>query len=359
MNAILGFNAVLRDQVNTSAEDEQRVDMIRESTQHLLALINDILDFSKIEAGKLSLENTTFRLENIVSEVVDAANVKLQKKNDVELVIHIDPLIPEHFNGDGLRLRQVLLNLLDNATKFTNRGEIKLDIKQLEAGSQKLKLRFAVSDSGIGMSDEQVERLFAPFQQADLSTTRKFGGTGLGLAICKRIVELMNGEISVSSVQGKGSEFVFTAVFNLQEQSEPFRPAMKSAGGLKALLVDDSESARMVLTEMLESLGFNVLVAENAPDAKKIWNEVLERGEEIALLVVDWKMPGMTGLELVKDIKDGAPEKVPSVVMVTSHGAEAVRQLRLPSHQGESLSSANAHRNTLQPCQSHVTRSSS
>jgi len=325
MNAIIGMNYLMKksDLNPTQLSYNSKVEV---SAKALLRIIDDILDFSKIEAGKLSLENTTFRLENIVSEVVDAANVKLQKKNDVELVIHIDPLIPEYFNGDGLRLRQVLLNLLDNATKFTNRGEIKLDIKQLEAGSQQLKLRFAISDSGIGMSDEQVERLFAPFQQADLSTTRKFGGTGLGLAICKRIVELMNGEISVSSVQGKGSEFVFTAVFNLQEQSEPFRPAMKSAGGLKALLVDDSESARMVLEEMLSSFGFNVLVARDGLEALAIYNRENMAENPISLMVVDWRMPGMDGLQLVQNIKALKGEYTPSVVMVTAFGVDMVRE---------------------------------
>jgi two-component system sensor histidine kinase/response regulator len=325
MNAIIGMNYLMKksDLNPSQASYNSKIEV---SAKALLRIIDDILDFSKIEAGKLSLENTDVRLENIVSEVVDAVNVKLQKKNDVELVIHIDPLIPEHFNGDGLRLRQVLLNLLDNATKFTNRGEIKLDIKQVQADSRQLKLRFTISDSGIGMSEEQVERLFAPFQQADLSTTRKFGGTGLGLAICKRIVELMNGEISVSSIQGKGSEFSFTAVFARQEQSEPFRPLMKNAGGLKALLVDDSESARMVLEEMLSSFGFNVLVARDGIEALVIYNRENIAESPISLMVVDWRMPGMDGLQLVQNIKALKGEHTPSVVMVTAFGVDMVRE---------------------------------
>ena len=261
-------------------------------------------------------------IAEVVSEVADAVNVKLQHKSDVEFITYVDASIPRYVLGDGLRLRQVLLNLTDNAAKFTERGEIRVMAKLLKSLPYGCIVNFSIRDSGIGITETQLKNLFNPFQQADLSTTRKYGGTGLGLTICRRIVEMMDGELTATSEAGVGSEFTFNAFFSNAEAPEEALPMPNY--GLTALLADDSESARMVLTEMLESLGFNVLVAENAPDAKRIWNEVLERGEEIALLVVDWKMPGMTGLELVKDIKEGSPEKVPSVVMVTSHGAEAV-----------------------------------
>jgi len=325
MNAIIGMNYLMKkSDLNPSQISYNS--KIEVSAKALLRIIDDILDFSKIEAGKLSLESTSIRLENVVSEVVDAVNVKLQKKNYVELVIHIDPLIPEIFKGDDIRLRQVLLNLLDNATKFTDRGEIKLIIKQEFSDAKQLKLRFSISDSGIGMSNEQVERLFAPFQQADLSTTRKFGGTGLGLAICKRIVELMQGELTVKSTQGKGSEFSFTAVFNRDEEGESVRPTIKNVSGLKALLVDDSESARMVLEEMLSSFGFNVLVARDGIEAMSIYNRENSDESPISLMVVDWRMPGMDGLQLVNNIKALKGNHTPSVVMVTAFGVEMVRE---------------------------------
>ncbi len=322
MNAIIGMNYLM----GKTSLSEKQVDYHRKidvSAKNLLRIIDDILDFSKIEAGKLTLENDTMAIAEVVSEVADAVNVKLQHKSDVEFITYVDAAIPRYVLGDSLRLRQVLLNLTDNAAKFTERGEIRVMAKLQKSLPYGCIVNFSIRDSGIGITEAQLQNLFNPFQQADLSTTRKYGGTGLGLTICTRIVEMMDGELTATSESGVGSEFTFNAFFSHAEAPQEAAPMPNY--GLTALLADDSESARMVLTEMLESLGFNVLVAENAPDAKKLWNEVLERGEEIALLVVDWKMPGMTGLELVKDIKDSAPEKVPSVVMVTSHGAEAVR----------------------------------
>jgi len=323
MNAIIGMNYLM----GKTPLSEKQVDYYRKidvSAKNLLRIIDDILDFSKIEAGKLTLENGTMAIAEVVSEVADAVNVKLQQKSDVEFITYVDAAIPRYVLGDSLRLRQVLLNLTDNAAKFTERGEIRVMAKLLKSLPYGCIVNFSIRDSGIGITEAQLKNLFNPFQQADLSTTRKYGGTGLGLTICRRIVEMMDGELSATSESGLGSEFTFNAFFSHSEAPEESLPMPNY--GLTALLADDSESARMVLTEMLQSLGFNVLIAENAPQAKRIWNEVQERGEEIALLVVDWKMPGMTGLELVKDIKDGAPAKVPSVVMVTSHGAEAVRE---------------------------------
>jgi signal transduction histidine kinase len=309
MNAIIGMNYLM----GKTPMNEKQVDYHRKievSAKNLLRIIDDILDFSKIEAGKLTLENGTMAISEVVSEVADAVNVKLQHKSEVEFITYIDAGIPRYVLGDSLRLRQVLLNLTDNAAKFTERGEIRVMAKLLKSLPYGCIVNFSIRDSGIGITDEQLKNLFNPFQQADLSTTRKYGGTGLGLTICRRIVEMMDGELTATSEAGVGSEFTFNAFFSHAEAPEEALPMPNY--GLTALLADDSESARMVLTEMLQSLGFNVLVAENAPDAKRIWNDVLERGEEIALLVVDWKMPGMTGLELVKDIKDGAPDTWPA-----------------------------------------------
>jgi two-component system sensor histidine kinase/response regulator len=322
MNAIIGMNYLMG---KTALNEKQsgyhkKIDV---SAKNLLRIIDDILDFSKIEAGKLTLENTSMSIADVVSDVADAVNVKLQHKSEVEFVTYVDANIPRFILGDSLRLRQVLLNLTDNAAKFTEKGEISLMAKMLKTLPYGCIVNFTIKDSGIGITESQLKNLFSAFQQADLSTTRKYGGTGLGLTICRRIVEMMDGELNVSSEPGVGSEFTFNAFFSHAEA--PQEAMALPDYGLTALLADDSESARMVLTEMLQSLGFNVLVAENAPDAKRIWDESLVSGEEISLLVVDWKMPGMSGIELVREIKDGGPERIPSVVMVTSHGAEAVR----------------------------------
>jgi signal transduction histidine kinase/DNA-binding response OmpR family regulator len=322
MNAIIGMNYLMgKTPLNDKQTDyHKKIDV---SAKNLLRIIDDILDFSKIEAGKLTLENATMAISDVVSEVADAVNVKLQNKSEVEFVTYVDVNIPRYVLGDSLRLRQVLLNLTDNAAKFTERGEIRVMAKLLKSLPYGCIVNFTIKDSGIGITESQLKNLFNPFQQADLSTTRKYGGTGLGLTICRRIVEMMDGELTASSESGVGSEFTFNAFFSHAEAPE--ETASLPDYGLTALLADDSESARMVLTEMLGSLGFHVLVAENAPDAKRLWDESNEKGEEISLLVVDWKMPGMTGLELVKEIKDGGTGRVPSVVMVTSHGAEAVK----------------------------------
>ncbi|MFM2286730.1 MAG: Signal transduction histidine-protein kinase BarA [Bacteroidota bacterium] len=321
MNAIIGMNYLMKKTpLNEKQLDyHQKIDV---SAKALLRIIDDILDFSKIEAGKLSLENTELRLENIVSEVADAVNVKLRKKNEVELVTHIDQSIPEFLHGDGLRLRQVLLNLLDNATKFTEKGEITLDIDIEEQSETGYLLRFRVSDTGIGMSPEQLSKLFLPFQQADLSTTRKFGGTGLGLAICRRIVEMMQGTLSATSSSDKGSTFTFTAFLESKEQAPRRLGVMKDIKGQKALLVDDSESALMVLEEMLGGFGFEVLLARDG----KSGLEIYEREKNaISLMVVDWRMPGMDGLELVNTIKANNTENIPSIVMVTAFGVDIIK----------------------------------
>lgn len=322
MNAIIGMNYLMG---KTSLNDKQsdyhkKIDV---SAKNLLRIIDDILDFSKIEAGKLTLENSTMVISDVVSEVADAINVKLQNKSEVEFVTYVDVNIPRYVLGDSLRLRQVLLNLTDNAAKFTERGEIRVMAKLLKSLPYGCIVNFTIKDSGIGITDSQLKNLFNPFQQADLSTTRKYGGTGLGLTICRRIVEMMDGELTATSESGVGSEFTFNAFFSHSEA--PDDVVSLPDYGLTALLADDSESARMVLTEMLGSLGFKVLVAENAPDAKRIWDESISGNQEISLLVVDWKMPGMTGLELVREIKEGETGRIPSVVMVTSHGAEAVK----------------------------------
>jgi len=324
MNAILGMNYLIS---KTPLNEKQRDfnNKIETSAKNLLRIIDDILDFSKIEAGKLTLEVTHLYLEELIADIAATVNIKLQKKPEVELVTYIDSKIPPVLMGDSVRLRQVLLNLTDNAAKFTERGEIKISIDVVQKMSYGAILRFSVKDSGIGLSEEAVKNLFQPFQQADLSTTRKYGGTGLGLAISRNIVQLMDGELSVKSQSGKGSEFIFNAYFSLEDNMDNEIEIIENIKGMHALLVDDSESARMVLNDMLTSLGFEVTIAKSGAEAIEKYEKHSEK-EPFSLLVVDWQMPGMDGLELVHELKKQHAGDIPAVLMVTAYGLDTVRK---------------------------------
>jgi polar amino acid transport system substrate-binding protein len=324
MNAILGMNYLMS---KTTLNEKQRDfnNKIETSAKSLLRIIDDILDFSKIEAGKLTLEVTHLYLEELIADIAANVNIKLQNKPEVEMVTYIDPKIPPVLMGDSVRLRQVLLNLTDNAAKFTEKGEIKIEIQAVQKMSYGAILQFSVKDSGIGLKEEEIKNLFQPFQQADVSTTRKYGGTGLGLAICRNIVQLMDGELSVKSEAGKGSEFIFNAYFSLEENIDNEIEKIEDVKGMHALLVDDSESARMVLFDMLTSLGFEVTVAKNGIDAIEKYENHLKKGV-FSILVVDWQMPGMDGLELVSKLKEQHEGEIPAVLMVTAYGLDTVRK---------------------------------
>jgi two-component system sensor histidine kinase/response regulator len=324
MNAILGMNYLIS---KTPLNEKQRDfnNKIETSAKNLLRIIDDILDFSKIEAGKLTLEVTHLYLEELIADIAATVNIKLQKKPEVELVTYIDPKIPPVLMGDSVRLRQVLLNLTDNAAKFTERGEIKIEINVIQKMGYGAILRFSVKDSGIGLTEEAVKNLFQPFQQADLSTTRKYGGTGLGLAICRNIVQLMDGELSVKSKVGEGSEFIFNAYFSLEDNMDNHIESIENIKGMHALLVDDSESARMVLNDMLSSLGFEVTVAKSGAEAIEKYENHVDK-DPFSLLVVDWQMPGMDGLELVHELKKQHDGEIPAVLMVTAYGLDTVRK---------------------------------
>lgn len=324
MNAIIGMNYLIQKTELTPKQAEyiHKTDV---SAKALLRIIDDILDFSKIEAGKLQLENTSLFLEETIAQVTDTLNIKLQKKKEVELVSRVDPNIPAVLHGDGLRLRQVLLNLADNACKFTERGEIKVTAQLISVIDNCVKVKFAIRDTGIGMTEAQLNRIFTPFQQADISTTRKFGGTGLGLTICKRIIELMDGQLEVSSSLGHGSTFSFTATFETSEKQEAIETTYRARNDLKALLVDDSESARMVLQEMLESFGFEVHATDSARSALELFKTEHTTAHPFSILIIDWKMPGMNGVELVEAMKKEM-DAIPAVIMVTAYGLESIKE---------------------------------
>ena len=325
MNAILGLNYLLLK----SGLPEKQLGYVTKSDQavrSLMHIINDILDFSKIEAGKLTIEESEFCLEEVMANVASTVNVRMASKKDVEFITKLDPTIPSLLMGDGLRLGQVLLNLLDNAVKFTERGEVELSARRIPGRPGEIMVEFRVRDTGIGLSAEQAAGLFSPFVQADFSTTRKYGGTGLGLAISKRLVEMMGGVIRVESEEGRGSSFIFTTRFTPAASAASQAVWQGRAKGLKVLLVDDNDNARHVLSEMLSSIGFNVVEAKNGHEALLAYEQHHQSDSKLSLLVVDWRMPGMDGLEMITHLHDSHPTTAPAILMITAFGADALKE---------------------------------
>ena len=324
MNAVIGMtHLALQTELTPKQRDYLR--KIDGSAKALLRIINDILDFSKIEAGRLDIESVEFDLEEVLDNLASLVTVKAEEKG-LEVLFRTEPGVPLHLVGDPLRLGQVLLNLAGNAVKFTEEGEIVVSTRAVEVREDRAVLEFSVSDTGIGMTPEQAAKLFRPFSQADTSTTRKFGGTGLGLSICKRLVEMMGGEIGVESEPGKGSVFRFTAAFG-----RPGRPRARLSSlvgdlrGLRVLVVDDSETSREILAESLRSMTFDVGLATSGEEALVELDRAADAGRPYDLVLMDYKMPGMDGIEAGRRIKKASgPHKVPTVVMVTAYGREEV-----------------------------------
>lgn len=322
MNAILGMADLL---VETELNEEQRkyLDIMINNGNALLRLINDILDLAKVESGRLTLEEVDFDLDDLMGKVGEALAVRAHEKG-LELVGHIAPDVPIKLVGDPLRLRQVFINLVGNAIKFTEQGAVILKMKKEEEGSgstDKVSIHFSVSDSGIGIAPEQVESIFANFTQADASTGRKYGGTGLGLAIAKRLVEMMGGRIWVESELGKGSTFHFTADFALQaarEQVEESAEPEIQLHGLRTLVVDDTEVNRLIVREALSAVGAEVGEADSGESALREIDRASHSGRPYVLMLLDCRMPGMDGIELVKRIRAEDPARKVVVVMLTS-----------------------------------------
>jgi two-component system, sensor histidine kinase and response regulator len=321
MNAIIGLsNLSLKTELNPKQFDY--ISKIDRSAHSLLGIINDILDFSKIEAGKLMIEHIDFDIENVIDTVSNMISQKAQEKG-LEFAIHIAPDVPLYLIGDPLRIGQVLTNFCSNAIKFTENGEIVVSIDLVEKTEEKTKLCFSVKDTGIGLTEEQKKTLFQAFQQADSSTTRKYGGTGLGLAITKRLADLMNGETWVESEIGKGSTFYFSGTFALQtrQKKKEYIPSI-DLRGMKVLIVDDNETSRQILTEALESFSFKVTAVESG---KKAIEELTKYNDHpYELVLMDWKMPGLDGLEASKIIKQDSKIKTPVIIMVTAFGKEDI-----------------------------------
>ncbi len=325
MNAIMGF-AGLALKTELTRKQRDYLGKIDVSARALLGLINDILDFSKIEAGKLELEATEFRIDEVMDNIATMVSNQAARKG-VELLNALAPDVPLALVGDPLRLGQVLLNLVNNAVKFTERGDVLLRAELDEKGERRCSIRFSVKDTGIGMTAAEVGKLFSAFTQADTSTTRRYGGSGLGLTISQRIVEMMGGHIAVESEPGHGSTFSFTVSFERQspEREARLRPH-DGLRGLRALIVDDNELAREVLAEMLEPFGVASMAVESA-DAALRELEAAAGEHPYDLVLMDWQMPGTDGVAAVRRITTDAklPWR-PKVIMVTAFGREEVME---------------------------------
>ncbi len=349
MNAIIGMTQLA---LTTELTPKQRnyLEKAAGAANGLLGIINNVLDFSKIEADKMDLESTHFSLAQVIRHVTDIAAAKAQEK-DLALHIDIDADVPDALLGDALRLAQVLTNLIDNATKFTERGSITLAIHRSSVDSERVHLRFEVADSGIGLSEEQQQQLFSPFTQADSSTTRKYGGTGLGLSICKRLVAMMGGEIGVKSTPGVGSTFFFSASFGVpagQSLSTPVEPLLpplatndgQSLRGAYLLLVEDNEVNRELMLEILGNAGIRADIAVNGAEAVERVSHAHYDG-----VLMDCLMPVMDGYEATRRIRaDARHADLPIIAMtanaLASDGEKCIasgmnEQITKPVHIGQ------------------------
>jgi two-component system sensor histidine kinase/response regulator len=337
MNAIIGMSSLA---LNTELNPKQKnyIEKVHLSAHNLLGIINDILDFSKIEAGRMDMEMVNFQLDDVLENLANLLGSKADDKG-VEFLFDVDPDTPTALQGDPLRLGQVLLNLSGNALKFTSAGEIVVGVKPAEEGPETsvydaanaapaVMLHFWVRDTGIGLSAEQIARLFKAFTQADTSTSRKYGGTGLGLTISKTLTELMGGRLWVESMPGKGSTFHFTARFQRQAEQDfdrrkARRPAFQQT---RVLVVDDNESARMILAHMSTAFGLQVDVTDNGGSAVALSVQAQEQGHPYDMILLDWMMPELDGFATVQRLQAQTGVVLPKVVMVTAYGRSEALQ---------------------------------
>ena len=326
MNAIIGMTQMSL-KTDLSEMQHDYLSKVKVSADSLLMIINDLLDTSKIEAGQLAIENIPFNLEDVLTQLNILVGIKAEEKN-IELHFSIAQDVPLFLLGDPLRIGQILLNLVGNAIKFTDTGDIIVKIELVEDGilaDPELMLKFTVKDTGIGLQPKQIEELFKPFVQADISTSRIYGGTGLGLTISKQLVELMGGKITVESEFGLGSDFIFTLCLNQSNDIAAKKPTVLpiSCKGTNVLVVDDNEPAREILKTYLESFEFNVSLACSGEEAII----VLENAHEnpYSLVLMDWKMSGMDGIQTAKMIKESKRiVSIPTIIMVTAYAKEDV-----------------------------------
>ena len=322
MNAIIGMSYLALKTELTSRQRDY-INKIKGSSRHLLGIINDILDLSKIEAGKLSVEHTEFELEKVLENIADLIADKTSSKG-LELIFDIGKNVPPFLIGDPLRLGQVLINYSNNAVKFTEKGEIDISISLKEETDKEVLIYCSVRDTGIGLTAEQIGRLFQNFSQADASTTRKFGGTGLGLVIAKKLAELMGGEVGVNSELGKGSTFWFTARVGKGVGIERKIGLAGDFQDKRVLVVDDNENARLVLGDMLNNMSFKVDKVESGQAAIAAADIAAAQGKPYDIVFLDWLMPDMDGIETSRQLRKRPHNSIPHMIMVTAYGREEI-----------------------------------
>ncbi len=320
MNGIMGMTELLLDTV-LSEEQKDYVETIRFSSESLLTIINDILDFSKIEARKLDLDNIEFNLKDTFSNTVSSLAVQAHKKG-LELIADIPPELNYNVSGDPGRLRQVLINLINNAIKFTEKGEIGVSVREQTRSGSKITMHFTVADTGIGIPKYKLSMIFKAFAQVDNSTTRKYGGTGLGLTISSMLVHLMGGRIWVESEEGKGSRFHFTVVFDymVKEPRRTVRAKFDRLQNMSALIVDDNPTNRLVLYGMLKNWKMIPKAVESGKAALKEISRDKKAGKKFDLILVDSQMPEMDGFSLVERIIKEDYSGHSTIMMLTSSG---------------------------------------
>ncbi len=331
MNGVIGMTGLLLDTPLT-AQQRQFAETIRFSGENLLAIINDILDFSKIEAGKLDLETADFDLRQVVENIGALFAERAQRKG-LEMIVAVCPRVPPAVRGDSFRLGQVLTNLVGNALKFTERGEIELRAECRDITDGRVTMRFLVKDTGIGISSEQQARLFKPFTQADASTTRKYGGTGLGLAISNRLVEMMGGQIKIESALGQGSTFEFTVVLEKGIAATPkeINPVL-NLQGRHVLIVDDNATNRMVLERQVVAWRMRPRCVASGSEALDVMRSATSQ-ERFDVVLLDMEMPGMDGVELARAIRADSTIGSSRLILLTSLGhignVETIREMGL------------------------------
>lgn len=323
INAIVGMaNLCLKTEL--TQKQKRYIKVIDSSSQALLGVINDILDFSKIDAGKLTVERIPFDLQDVLTSLADMFAYRAYDK-DLEFIINLPANIPTRLIGDSLRLNQVLVNLISNAIKFTEDGEINVAVNLLDSSEDTVLLRISVTDTGIGMDEEQRANLFKAFTQADTSTTRKYGGTGLGLAISRRLILLMGGDIGVTSAEGQGSTFYIEVELPLQKEQDNshHQYLLQKLSQVRILAIDDNLSTREMLHEMLRSYQVDVKVCRTAEQALQVFQQSVDESNPYQLALVDWRLPGMDGLEFCQTISQRYNKDVcPRLILATGYYAE-------------------------------------
>jgi signal transduction histidine kinase/CheY-like chemotaxis protein len=318
LNGVIGMTGLLLD---TELTPEQRdyAETTRTSAEHLLGLLNDILDFSKMEASKLSIEPIAFDLRGAVEEIGELLAMSAEEKR-IELILRVAPDIPPRVIGDPGRIRQVLVNLVGNAIKFTSAGHVFVDLRAESSGEREASLCFSVTDTGIGIPTSQLQNIFDRFTQADASTTRRFGGAGLGLTISKQLVDLMGGTITATREQAGGSRFSFRIVLPIDcEATEPHEPPV-SLEGVRVLVADDSATNRRIIDELIAQWGMRTESAADGEEALRILTHASAAGDPFEVAVVDHRMPGMDGLGLARTIKADRRIRDTVLILLTSSG---------------------------------------